>query len=56
MLCTFYVQSTFTRLAMTLGSEQIEVYGKFMYLDSCVSAGDGAIDEINLRIVEAREA
>lgn len=42
--------------ALTLGSQQLEVVEKFLYLGSYVSAGSGASDEIYLRIVKAMVA
>lgn len=38
----------------TLGSEQLKLVKKFVYLDSCVSPGGGASDEINSRMIKAR--
>ena len=52
MLRIFEVQNNFIRLqdhdpALALGSKQIEVVEKFMYLGSCISAGGGVSDAIN---------
>lgn len=39
---------------LTLGSEQLEVVEKSVYMGSCVSAGGDMSNEINSSIVKAR--
>lgn len=57
MLYIFQVQITSTRLigvcTCSIYGDQQEVVFKFVYLGSCVSAGDSVSDEINLNIMLA---
>ncbi|VDO58815.1 unnamed protein product [Schistosoma margrebowiei] len=65
MVCALHLRSakyfyktdrTLNLPSLTRGNEQIQVVENSVYLGSCISAGGGVSDEINVPIVKARAA